>query len=256
MSISTRKYIVTSSNEVKIPETDRYTSVQMIYRISDSGLLQRIPTYMSTQKSIMGIYDNGGLKLSDIEKLGRDIVNEINRRNYAGVILDYNIKFTDLDKCEKICSYLSQRKILYFLPVEFAQFSNDAKIIIPASVSGGSINEMIELYVKKYSNTRICLEIVRGCNEFEMPAYKPEGMHLDKEQLNKIFMTYEPQSFFSSELGCKYFTYRTNQHTHFVLYDDAETAIYKTRLAEAFNLFGVFFLESEWKDSINIILKK
>ena len=248
-----RNYIVTYASDIRSVPSNISPCVQMIYRINESGMLQRVPGYSAPMRSIMGITDDSGLQKCDPDRLCRDIISELSRRNYAGVVLDIKFGMADLDKTEKLCSSLSQRKITYFLPVELAQLSQDAKIIGPSSVSGGGITQLLNMVTEKYPPDRICLELVRSCNDFEMPAYKPDGNPLTKERLDELMSIYSAQGFFSSELGCKYFTYRDDGKVHFVLYDDAQTALFKIQTAQSARLYGVFLLYSEWYDSINQI---
>ena len=256
MNETLRKYIVTYPSDIKTNQSHPFPCVQMIYRISESGMLQRIPSYSSQNRNIMGLSDSTGLKNCDPDRLCRDVVTEYMRRGYAGIVLNIELENTDLDKLEKICSYLSQKKIIYFLPVELAQISADAKIIVPSSISGGSISQMLKMLTDKYSPSRICMELVRTCSDFEMPSYKPDGTAISADALNELMVTHDAQSFFSSELGCKYFTYRQDGNAHFVLYDDSEMASYKIRLAQTAGFYGVFMVYSQWSDSLNIILNQ
>lgn len=254
MSESLRKYIVSGATEIKAAEASGYPCVHLIYKISQSGILQRIPTFVSPRRNLMGVYDDDGLKTCDIDKLTRDITNEINRRNYSGIVLDFQPDKTDPGQTEKLCTLLAQRKILHFLPIELAQLSNSAKIIVPTSVSGGSIHEMLMTTIEKYTSERVCIEIVRGRNDFIMPSYKPEGTFINNTDFNKIIKEHDPITFFSSQLGCKYFTYRTSDCTHFVLYDDTDTAIYKLKLSESLGIYAVFIMYSEWGESSRLIV--
>ncbi|MBR4304305.1 MAG: hypothetical protein IKT81_03135, partial [Clostridia bacterium] len=254
MNESLKKYIVTTPADNKLPIMQYGSFVQMIYRINELGILQRIPNYSAQGRNIMGIEDRTGLNSADIDRIFRDITNEMNRRSYSGVLLNIRLDNLDIDKAEKLCSLLSQRKILHFLPVELAQLSKDAKIIVPSSVSGGSVADMIKTVTDKYTPSRTCIEIIKCCHDFEMPAYKPEGTMLTKEAMHNLMEQYSPQCFFSSDLGCKYFTYRQDGKVHFVLFDDPETAAYKINLAQSAGLFGVFLLYSEWGENINQIL--
>ena len=256
MNEGLKKYIVVSPTDIKPAYIQLNNCVQMIYRINDSGILQRVPNYTTTTRNIMGIDDKTGLSSCDIDKLFRDITNEISRRNYSGVLLNIKLENLDVGKAEKLFSLLSQRKITYFLPIELAQMSKDAKIILPSSISGGSISEMIKNISDKYTPTRVCIEIIRNCHDFEMPAYKPDGYMLTREKFDALLDEYTPQCFFNADLGCKYFTYRQDGKIHFVLFDDPDTAIYKINLANSHGLHGVFLLCSEWGESMSRILSQ
>ncbi|MBR5390984.1 MAG: hypothetical protein IK141_06795, partial [Clostridia bacterium] len=94
---------------------------------------------------------------------------------------------------------------------------------------------------------RLCLDLVRACSDFSMPAYSPDGQPLTYEAFRALQETYRAQSFFSPELCAKYFTYRKdNGSAHFVLFDDADTAAAKLRAARRREIGAVFLLYSEW----------
>ncbi|MBQ4039805.1 MAG: hypothetical protein IJC91_01615 [Oscillospiraceae bacterium] len=254
MSESLRKYIVTTSSDIRASEALGFPCVHLTYRINGSGILQRVPTILSPRKNLMGIFDDNGLQNSDIDRLVKDISNELTRRNYNGVLLDIQAERGTHAQIEKLCSMLSQRKIIHYLPIEMAPLSQTAKLVIPSTVSGGSLSEMLSAYTDKYGAGRLCMEIVRGRNDFEMPSYKPEGTMLSKDGFEEILKNHDPMTFFSSHLGCKYFTYRSDEHTHFVLFDDTDTAVYKSKLAESFGFYAVFIMYAEWGEHIKKIM--
>ena len=245
MSESLRKFIVANSFDTSRCDHN-LPYVHLFYRINENGTLQRAQSYSLSRKNIMGIYDGGGLSSCDIEKLIYDIITELNRKNYIGVLFDFCEDPSTIEKIGKMCSILTQKHILHFLPVSLAPLSSDAKLIIPSSISGGSFSEMISYYVEKYPSSRLCLELIRCRNKFSMPSYKPEGVFLTNEDFSSIIKNFNPSSFFSEELACKYFTYRDEDQTSFVLYDDHETAIYKIKIVEKANFYSAFILYSEW----------
>ncbi len=254
MNESLRKFVVAGASDISHAERCSPSCVQLIYRINEKGTLQRAQLFSPSKKSIMGIYDNGGLKNSDIDKLIKDILTEYMRRNYIGILLDLTDSIDTIAQVQTICSVLSSKRILHFIPVSMAGLSKDAKLIIPSSICGGSLRDIISSYISKYQPSRLCLEIIRNRNDFTMPSYKPEGEFLSLERYKKLLEKHSPSSFFSEELACKYFTYRTLECTHFVLYDDPETAIYKINLAESYDFYAAFILYSEWGENTKAII--
>ena len=196
MSESLRKYIVARSSHIPYSQNISVPNVQLIYKINEQGILQKSRTVSTTKKDIMGIYDTGGLCNCNADRLVRDIISEISRRNYSGVLLDFEESSSILSSVEKICTLLSQRQIIHFVPVELAALSKDSKIIIPSTISGGSFNEMVEYYKKRYRSDRLCLEIVRCRNIFNMPSYKPQGEFINADEFDNIINTVKPAIFF------------------------------------------------------------
>ena len=254
MSESLRKFVVAGVADISNAERCSSSCVQLIYRINENGNLQRAQFYASSKRGIMGIYDTGGLRCCDINKLIKDILNEYVRRNYAGILLDLNDNVDTITQVQAICSVLSSKKVLHFIPIKMAGLSKDAKLIIPSSICGGSIDELFSSYISKYDPSRLCLEIIRNRNDFTIPSYKPEGIFLSPDDYKLLLEKYTPSSFFSEELACKYFTYRTSECAHFVLYDDPETAIYKIGLAKKYGFYATFVLYSEWGENIKAII--
>ena len=254
MNETLKRFIVATSADISAADNCSSSCVHLIYRINESGMLQRAQAYTPPRKNIMGIYDDGGLAKCDIERLIRDIITEFMRRNYVGILFDVSSSPEIITSMQKICSVLSQKKILHFIPINLASISIDAKLIVPSSISGGSIYEMLNSLKEKYTASRLCIEIIRTRNDYTMPSYNPEGVFLSSEEYKNIIEKYSPHCFFSQELACKYFTYHTSENTHFVLYDDSETVIYKIKMAEKLGLFSAFLLYSEWGEHSKTII--
>ncbi len=241
-----RKYVVTSASSLSSSETAGMSCVHLIYRVGNGGMLQRAQTNISSRKSLMGIYDSGGFGSAEAEKLSKDIMLELSKRNYNGVLLDFSPNGSDVLKVQRLCELLIRKNITVFMPYELSSLSNEAKIIVPMSVSGGSLKEMLESVTERIPPQRLCVEIRRSCNDFTMPSYDTDGKQINSEQLQKIMSDHSPIPYFSEVLGCKYFTYRINGESHFILFDDFDTAVYKLRLASSLNLFAAFIIYSEW----------
>lgn len=255
MSDQFKRYaVLTASDQLPPSEMSVISCVHLIYRIGSGGVLQRAQSNVIARKNVMGIYDGGGLLGADYEKLSRDIFQELTRRGYTGVLFDFPARAETIPALELICSFLAQKKATVFLPYELSAISNEAKIIIPASVSGGSLRETLESLCSSYSPQRLCVEISRDCSDFLMPSYQPNGTTLSSEQLKSIIEKYTPAPYFSDKMGCKYFTYRNGAESHFVLFDDADTAAYKVKLADTLGMYGAFVLYSEWGTQVKEIL--
>ena len=96
-------------------------------------------------------------------------------------------------------------------------------------------------------NAGLCLDLVRTCSDFSMPSYDPDGKPLSPPEFRQLQEFYRPQSFFSPQLCCKYFTYRKqNGSAHFVLFDDEHTAAQKLSAIGDMGISHVFLLYSEW----------
>lgn len=240
-------YLVTTAEDGKAAESMKVPCAYLFYRIGEKGMLQRTQYAGTARGGLMGIFGCEGLGSADISRLSRDIFMECNRRGYRGVLLDMMPDLESVDKLTLLSSQLNQKGLRHFVPVEVAHLAPAAKIIIPSSISGGSYADMLSDYAGRYGAANLCLEMVRICHDFTMPAYSPDGVALTAAQFNEIVEQYRPSPFFSQEMECKYFTYQgADGKTHFVLYDDPNTAAQKIETAAGFGFFGAFLLYREW----------
>ena len=146
--------------------------------------------------------------------------------------------------------------ITVFIPVAFAGCVQNAKLVVPSAISGGSFEQMLREYKEKYGADNLCLDIIRTCQDFTMPSYMPEGKNLSNEEFDTLMNEYSPSSFFSKDLCSKYFTYRCDGEYHFVIYDDASTAVSKFEIADSLGFYAAFILYSDFGDDVKYILNK
>ena len=238
---------VTAPDAVKAQGTG-LPCVCLYYRIGETGSLQRAQLQLSGRGGLMGLYEAPGLALCQPEKLARDIQTECVRRGFGGVVIDFTPGEEAAFRLEALCAALQRLQIRVYLPRELAHLGDrESMVIAPAAVSGGLFSEMVEALCETYSPQRLCLDLVRCCQDFPMPAYDPDGRRLTAGELQELQQKTGAQSFFSRELCCKYFTYRQEDGAvHFVLFDDADTAHAKLEHIRRAGIGQVFLLYSEW----------
>lgn len=222
--------------------------VCLYYRIGETGGLQRAQLQLSARGGLMGLYEAPGLALCQPEKLARDIQTECTRRGFGGVVIDFAPPGEEAFRLESLCAALQRLQVRVWMPEELAHLGGrEAGVIAPAAVSGGLFSEMVEALCEKYGPQRLCLDLVRCCQDFPMPAYDPDGRRLTAWELAALQEKTGAQSFFSRELCCKYFTYRQEDGAvHFVLFDDGDTAHAKLEHIRRAGVGQVFLLYSEW----------
>lgn len=244
----TKGFLAVTAQDARAGEGLGVPCVCLYYRIGEKGTLQRAQLPLSGRGGLLGIYDGGGLAAAQPERLARDLQSECARWGFGGVVLDFSPPEEGLSRLEALCGALSRMQVRYFLSEGLAAWGGeDAPVIVPAAVSGGSFAQVLEALCSRWGAQRLCVDLVRACSDFPMPTYDPDGTALSPEAFRRLQETYQPQSFFSDRLCCKYFTYRRqNGSAHFVLFDDAQTAARKLSLICEAGIGHVFLLYSEW----------
>lgn len=244
----TKGFLAVTAQDARLGEALGLPCVCLYYRIGEKGTLQRAQLSLSGRGGLMGIYDGGGLSAAQPDRLARDIQAECTRRGFGGVVLDFRPTEEALSRLESLCAALHRLQVRFFLPEELAGYGGEAAMVVaPAAVSGGSFQQMLEALISRYGPERLCLDLVRTCSDFSMPSYDPDGKPLSLPEFRQLQELYRPQSFFSPQLCCKYFTYRKqNGSAHFVLFDDEHTAAQKLSAIGDMGISHVFLLYSEW----------
>lgn len=244
----TKGFLAVSAPDARAGEALGVPCVCLYYRIGEKGTLQRGQLPLSGRGGLLGIYDGGGLAAAQPDRLARDIQSECLRWGFSGAVLDFSPVEEALPRLQALCTALARLGLRCFLPEELAPWGGEqALIIAPAAVSGGSFVQVLEALCTRWGAERLCLDLVRTCSDFPMPAYDPDGTALSPPAFRELLDTYQPQSYFSDRLCCKYFTYRKqNGSAHFVLFDDAQTAARKLSLICEAGIGHVFLLYSEW----------
>ncbi len=243
----TKGFLACTAQDAPAAQSLGVPCVGLYYRVGDRGALQRAQVNLAGRGGLMGIFEANGLPAAQPDRLARDIQTECSRRGLGGVVLDIAPPAEALPALESLCGALERLQVRYFLPEALAGRGEKAIVIAPAAVSGGSFGEMVDALLNRYGPERLCLDLVRCCSDFPMPAYDPDGKALSPLEFRQIQEVYQPQAFFDRRLCCKYFTYRKqNGSAHFVLFDDGQTAGAKLQLLCDKGVGWVFLLYSEW----------
>lgn len=225
------------------------------YYMDKNGLLRRKNVQPGNMSALMYLSDYGIDKCPeiDIPKLSSDIVSECRNRRYSGIFLDFENR-SSMELLRNTGQNAIRNGIIPFIPVSFAGCVQNVKLVIPSAISGGSFEQMLREYKAKYGAENLCLDIMRTCQDFTMPSYMPEGKSLNNDEFEKLKAEYSPSSFFSKDLCSKYFTYRCNGEYHFVIYDDASTAVSKLEIADSLGFYSAFILYSDFRNDVKYIL--
>lgn len=226
----------------------------LIYRVVDGRLgrmrLGRMNTAVQPRGGLLGL--TGTLPEDGPGRAVQDIFVECTRRGFQGVLLDLDAG-CPREAALRLSAQLEQRGLLQFAPAALA--TGRGRVIIGSALSGGSFDEMLAAAGTRYGAQSLCLEIVRMCHDFTMPAINPQGRALKAGELRAIRQQHGGASYFSHEMMCRYFSYRAQDgRAHFVLFDDLETARGKLERARAAGFCGGFVLRREWGDGVRHLI--
>ncbi|MBQ4578179.1 MAG: hypothetical protein IJA84_03855 [Clostridia bacterium] len=258
MAEKTRGFLVSAAPDARAAEGLGLPCVCLYYRIGESGTLQRAQVSLTGRGGLMGVFEGAGLIAAQPEKLARDMQAECARRGFSGVVLDFvPEEEAALSALERLCAGLRRLQVPVWVPEALADRAGEGSLVIaPAAVSGGSFSDLLDALAERYGSERLCLDLVRCCSDFPMPSPDPDGTPLSPAAFRELQEQYRPQSFFSPQLCCKYFTYRKpDGSAHFVLFDDLHTAGQKLAAIRERGIGFVFLLYSEWGAEAKTLLK-
>ena len=218
------------------------------YRVDPAGRL----TARNLPQQVRG----GLLMLSDRELpvafapdlLCRDILQECQRRSYSGAVLDFDSAPTaqTVRFLRQLEDGLARQRRRLYVPETWGAYSRQATVLICTAISGGTLRWRLEQAIRQFSPRSIALDCQRLAMDFLLPSPNGEGAPLTASQLDRLRQGHT--TYFSPDLCARYFTYRTSVHTHFVLFDDADTLRRKVALAEELGIGAAFFMLPEIDD--------
>lgn len=219
---------------------------------ADSGVL-RMSAPPAGKGGILGLLTDGAsLSQIDINRLASDITAQIKRRGFGGLLIDMPANEESAWLTSHLSHAMASQGIVHFVPIDLAYYAPNGKYVIPSAISGGSFAEMLDHYLGLYPPSSLCLDLVRSRNDFLMPSHDPEGRPLSRQEFDALYER-SGGGYYSRELCCRYFTYNKGVETHFVMFDDRETARHKCGLARGRGFFACFALYGEWGTDIRYI---
>ena len=94
-------------------------------------------------------------------------------------------------------------------------------MLVNTSQTRGSLSERLSQAVRAFGPERIVLDLQRLRMDFPLPCPGGNGTYLTAAQLCRL--QNGRTVFYSKELGVRYFTYRQDGASRFVLLDDGDT---------------------------------
>lgn len=235
-------YIVAAGPDIRAAASLSMPCVYLVYSIGAGGALVRAELPVGARGGLLGLSDHDApIEHLDLQRLCRDLMGESSRRGYGGILLDFERRELG-PLAGELSRLLSQRGVPHYVPLELAAAAPGARVLVPSSISGGSFEQMLRSYCRRFDPSRLALDVVRLCNQYPMPSYDPDGTPLSARDFHALLEQYDPTCFFSKELCAKYFTYHTGEGAHFVLYDDVASTWEKIAVANRLGFCGAFVL--------------
>lgn len=197
---------------------------------------------LTTKGGWMVLTDQHMPPTGDIRRFAAQVRQEVRNRRYEAILFDFEQPAND--RAYDIISASTAGGIPFLVPDIYAEAFPTAQILVDSAISGGDLKEYLQAQTDRWSG-RICLALHPLRMRFPMPSESPEGESLSVSELEQILLS--RPSYFSRELGCRYFTQQIDGQFFFTLYDDASSLRYKLELADQLDIRTAVALYQEVK---------
>lgn len=229
----------------------------MAYRVGAGANLLRANIPINLRGGLM-VVDSGGFDgHGDAAFFCQQVIRECSARSFDGVILDFEGRPHPFlgQIVNRLGTLLTRRGWPLYVTEEYAGFSNQARVIIPSALSGGSLSKRLSEAIDRFGTARVALGVQRTAEDFTLPSPNGSGTHLSREELARRIQSRGAAVYFSDELCAHYFTYMSRQSgAHFVLFDNAGSIRKKIQFARNLGLCACLLAWPEVEDIIGSIL--
>ncbi|MBQ2061911.1 MAG: hypothetical protein II458_04475 [Oscillospiraceae bacterium] len=218
------------------------------YRIDEAGHLTARELPAMLRGGLLLLCGGETLPSFRPEILCREMVNECQRREFGGAVLDIDGPPSSLSVrlMRLLEEELGRRQKRLYVPETWGDHARTATVLIGTAVSGGTLRQRLEEAKGRFGKRPLALDCQRLVMDFLLPSPNGEGSPLTIDQLARLRQGHNV--YFSPDLCARYFTYRTSSRTHFVLFDDADTLRRKLALGEELGIGTAFFMLPEVDD--------
>ena len=244
-------YLAVTPEASQEAQTHCRNLAHVAYRIGPGSALLRQSLLLQTKGGLLSVSDREAPFIDSPEALRDAVLRECGRRNYGGVLLDFE-EASRRDRTAFVAALapaLSASRRSLYLPRTYAASAPSAVELLCTAVSGGSFSQYLQEAVQQAGGAgHLALDVQRLRMDFRLPARSGEGDPLSGEALAELMEREKPAVFFSQDLCARYFTYSREGDAHFVLFDDADTLNQKLRLGAAMGFHAAFFMWPEVRD--------
>ena len=228
------------------------------YRVGGGPHLFRASMPVSVRGGLMVVDNTGFSGGGEAGPFCQEVLRECSARGLDGVICDFEGRPLQLlaQVIHDLGNLLHRRGWPLYATEAYGGSSDKAKVLIPSSLSGGSLQQRLQDAAAQYGAERVALAVERVAEDFYLPSPTGQGMPLTREELQKRIAERAPSVFFSNELCAHYFTYMSRQNgAHFVLFDDAGSIRKKLQIARSLNIADAVLAYPQVEDLLEEILR-
>jgi len=239
-------YLAVTPSQLRQGERWCRSLAHVAYSIGSGSQLLRNNLLMQTRGGLLTITDRQAPRIDMPEALCAAALRECGRRNYSGVLADFEEPPTPDRQVflEKLAQALRKNRRALYVPRLYG--TPGAVPLLCTAVSGGNFRTYLQETIS--GGPVPALDLQRVIMDFPLPSPLGEGTPLTQAQLAELRQQKKPAIFFSPELCAKYFTYAENGKGHFILFDDASTLQEKLRLAAQQGVNTAFLQYPEVED--------
>lgn len=210
------------------------TPAHMAYRIGTGPKLMGIRMSTPPQGGLMMVdchdFDGQG----DPTNCCRQIIGECKRRNFRGVVCDFD--GPPVGCLPKLVETLARSCAAHswplYVPEPFAPFSFTPRVLIPSAVTSGTLERRLRTAIGHYGINRVALAVEWMREDFLLPA-SGRGDPISQDVLEEQVRRLEPAVFLDRGLCAHYYTYMMpGGQAHFVLFDTSRSIREKLAVAE------------------------
>ena len=197
------------------------TPVRAVYRIDGDGALCALPLDERLRGGLMLLTAYAG---RCGEQTVRSVLQECRRRRYRGVV----VPFPGPALARALARPLYRAGVELWVHEQDAPAAPGCWVMVNTAQARGSLSDRLAQAVRAFGPDRVVLDLQRLRMDFPLPCSGGEGAPLTAAQAGCLMEGHTV--FYSQELGVRYFTYRREGASRFVLLDDADTLTRKLAL--------------------------
>lgn len=221
--------------ECRAAQATDLSVAHLAYRVGGGPHLFRANLPVAARGGLLAVDNQGFDGRGEPGAFCQEVLRECNARGFSGVCCMFEGRpFPLLQRIVgELGELLSRRGWPLYVPEAYATSSDQARVLIPTALSGGSLEQRLAEAGHQYGPERVVLAVERIAQDFYLPSPTGQGTPLSREELRAKQEEIHPSVFFSYELCAHYFTYMTKQNgAHFVLFDDAGSIRKKIQIAQ------------------------
>lgn len=221
-------------------------SAHMAYRIGNGPILLGIRLPDDLQGGLMLLDCVGFDGMGDPLPCCSQILGECRRRNYRGIVCDFEGPATNClgELLSVLDQYCAKEGWALYVPEQLASHAPAARVLIPSGVTSGTLERRLRIAKERYGHARPVLAVEWLRQDLPLPT-EGKGEPLTQLALESQMRRLEPAVFFDRGLCAHYYTYMNGSQAHFVVFDTPRSIRAKIAIAEQMGLPAVLMAAPE-----------